>query len=263
MSHRLVRIFDELESRSLMEAVEAFIDAEYTRENVAARRAYVFDFGTSEIDSRAFAIHYPGSPETADLPGYAMDELPEPLRQATRIACDEMGLTGGRVFFNVGRYIAHAGELPPHFDGELFDYSVLPDNSGMQVRSGIRPSHVSVLTLKNDTCDGGTLIVSESGESSVVDARPGELLCFDNLTTKHGVPDMAAVAEDPEGDSPGEGAWVRYIVGWRAFEDRCFRWSDGQPLEPLTLAEAASLHRRFLAEQWPSQIAAELSRGRL
>jgi len=265
MAHRLVRILDDADSQVLMDAVDAFIEAEFTRENVIARRAYVFRFGTSEIDSNAFAIHHPGSAETADLPGFEMAELPEPLREATRRACAEIGLERGRVYFNIGRYIAHAGELPPHFDGELFDYSIPPDGGGMMVRSGIRPSEVAVLTLRNATHAGGTILVDESGETSVVTARPGELLCFDNLTTQHAVPDMDAQRDEPKAavSSRSDGPWIRYIVGWRAFEDRCFEWSDGRPLVPLSVSEAAGLHRRFLSERWPAQIEGELARAAL
>jgi hypothetical protein len=61
MGHRLKQILDETRCRELIDAVDAFIEREFTRENVIARRAYVFDFGTSDIDSNAFAIHYPGS----------------------------------------------------------------------------------------------------------------------------------------------------------------------------------------------------------
>jgi hypothetical protein len=263
MGHRLKQILDETRCRELIDAVDAFIEREFTRENVIARRAYVFDFGTSDIDSNAFAIHYPGSAETADLPGYAMDELPGPLREATRLACAEMRLTRGRVFFNVGRYVERAGSLPLHYDGELFDFSILPNNEGMRVHSGIRPSQVAVLTLENDTRDGGTWLASEGGEVFTVRARPGELLCFDNLTMQHGVPDMEGVAETAEAApaSTSGRPWIRYIVGWRAFEDRCFRWADGEPLEPLSLEEAADLHRHFLSERWPGLIAGELSRA--
>ena len=42
MSHRLKRILEEAECRELIAAVDAFIDDEYTRENVIARRAYGF-----------------------------------------------------------------------------------------------------------------------------------------------------------------------------------------------------------------------------
>jgi hypothetical protein len=48
-----------------------------------------------------------------------MDERPAALREATRLACEEMGLSRGRIFFNVGRYVAHVGSLPLHYDGEL------------------------------------------------------------------------------------------------------------------------------------------------
>ncbi|MBW2499812.1 MAG: hypothetical protein JRF61_21220 [Deltaproteobacteria bacterium] len=265
MAHRLKRILAEAACRELMDVVDDFIEREFTRENVIARRTYVFDFGASDIDSHAFAIHYPGSAETADLPGYPMDELPAPLRKATRLACDEIGLTRGRVFFNVSRYIARAGSLPLHYDGELFDFSILPNNEGMRVHSGIRPSQVAVLTLENATREGGTWLASEGGEVFTVRARPGELLCFDNLTMQHGVPDMEEVtqaADAASGSSSGR-PWIRYSVGWRAFEDRCFRWADGEPLEPLSLEEAADLHRHFLSERWPGQIAGELSRAAL
>jgi hypothetical protein len=125
----------------------------------------------------------------------------------------------------------------------------------MVVRRGIRPSEVALLTLRNQSGSRGTALYAKSGETTQFDAGPGELLHFDNLRYQHGVPDLDRPAPGPT--SP----WARYIVGWRPYEDGCFLWASDAPLVPLSLEQAARLHRDFLANDWPKQMAANLARG--
>lgn len=255
METRLERICGPERCEALIAAADAFIAAEYTRENAILRRSYVFEFG-SPFESYGFALHHPGSPETSDLPGFSLGELPAPLAGITREVCARMRFRRGRVFFNVSRYPAVSEPLPVHHDGELFDFTVVPGRP-MVVRRGIRPSEVAILTLRNQSGSRGTALVAESGETLQPEAGPGDLLHFDNLRYRHGVPDL-----DRPAPGPTE-RWARYVLGWRPYEDGCHLWTSDAPLAPLSLAEAARLHRDFLANDWPKQVDAELARSTL
>ncbi len=253
METRFERICGPERCEVLIAAADAFIAAEYTRENAVRRRSYVFEFG-SPFESYGFALHHPGAPETEDLPGFRLDEIPAPLAEITRLVCRRMRFSRGRVFFNVSRYPAISEPLPPHHDGELFDFTVVPGRP-MIVRRGIRPSEVAILTLRNQSGSRGTALVADSGETTQFDARAGDLLHFDNLLYRHGVPDL---------DRPAPGSterWARYIIGWRPYEDGCHYWTSDAPLAPLTVAQAAHLHRDFLARDWPKQVQLDLARG--
>ena len=253
METRLERICGPERCEELVAATDAFIAAEYTRENAIRRRSYVFEFG-SPFESYGFALHHPGSPETSDLPGFRLDELPQPLAEITRLVCGRMRFRRGRVFFNASRYPAVSEPLPPHHDGELFDFTVVPGQP-MVVRRGIRPSEVAILTLRNQSGARGTALVDESGATTQFDAGPGDLLHFDNLRYQHSVPDLDKPAAGP---TP---TWARYILGWRPYEDGCHFWASDSPLVPLSVEEAARLHRDFLAKEWPKQVEGDLARA--
>jgi len=250
-------IFDTDACERCIQECDAFIRSAYNRENAVARRSYVFEFG-SPHEAFAFAIQYPGSAATDGLPGFTIDELPPSLREATRRACEKMGLERGRVFMNVGRYSAQSGPIPAHYDGELFDYTVVP-GAGMEVRRGIRPGQVSILTLRNDSSVEGITLTPEQEPPRLVEVAVGELLRFDNIRYQHSVPDI--IEPRPGAEPPRDSKVLRYIVGWRPFEEGCFRWSDGRPLEALAVEEAASMHHDFLQDIWPSQIEADLARA--
>jgi len=253
MDTRLERICGPERCEELIAAADAFIASEYTRENAIRRRSYVFEFG-SPFESYGFALHYPGSPETSDLPGFHLDELPEPLAEITREVCSRMRFRQGRVFFNASRYPAVSEPLPAHHDGELFDFTVVPGQP-MVVRRGIRPSEVAILTLRNQSASRGTALVAESGETLPFDAEAGDLLHFDNLRYRHSVPDL-----DQPAPGPTE-RWARTILGWRPYEDGCHYWTSDSPLVPLSVEQAARLHRDFLANDWPKQVDADLARA--
>src|SRR5262245_13376565 len=247
------RICTAARCEELIVAADAWIAAQYTRENAIRRRTYVFEFG-SPSENYGFALHHPGARETDDLPGFRMDELPPALASITREVCARMRFGRGRVFFNVARYPVVADAVPAHYDGELFDFSVVPGRS-MVVRRGIRPSEVALLTLRNRSAASGPVLVGAGGESLRFPADAGDLLHFDNLRYQHSVPDL----DRPAPDSAQR--WARYVIGWRPYEDGCFLWSDGVPLRPLSLAEAADLHRDFLSREWPRQVEADLARA--
>jgi len=241
---------------ALIRDANAFVARAYTRENVVARRSYVFEYG--EPEGFAFAVHCPGSPETRHLPGFEPDELPPSLAKLTLEVVDRLSIGRGRVFFNVGRYPERCGGLTPHYDGERFDDRFDPE-VGDEVRRGIRPRQVAVLTLRDETRVGGTCLHDSDGRVEQPPMGPGELLRFDNCHLMHSAPDPVARERAPRRPDPPR--WIRYILGWRAFEDDCFDWREGEPLRPLQFEEAIALHERFLDEDWPKQVDEDLSRA--
>lgn len=241
---------------SLIRDVNDFIDTAYTEANVIARRAHVYEHAV-KMEAFAFVVHSPGSPQTDHLPGFRPDELPEALADLCQKAAIALRLDSGRMLFNVGRYPANCEFVPPHYDGELFDYTVEPGVRN-HVRSGIRPSEVALLTLRNETQGVGTDLYDENGKTLSPRAEVGELLVFDNTCFQHSVPNSGEFASPPRPEAPPR--WIRYIIGWRALEEG-YAWSDGTPLRPLRLEEAIELHEDHLANQWSEQLAEDLARG--
>lgn len=291
MAWSLERLRSPEECERLIGEINAFIADAYDRANAIARRSYVYEF--TSMETFAFALHCPGSPETRHLPGFADEELPHPIASLTREVTDRLALKRGRVLFNVGRYFEGCGPIVPHYDGELFEHTVVPRVSHV-VRSGIRPWQVAILTLRDDTTTGGTRLHDSAGNVIEPPMQVGDLLVFDNTLYRHSVPDplgppasrtgarpATGPADDGDagargggsGASAGDGSgrdpdgrqtkprWIRYTVGWRALDEACFDWRDGEPLRPLALREAIALHERFLVERWPGQIAADLARA--
>jgi hypothetical protein len=241
----------------LIRETNAFIRFAYTRENTIARRSYVYEF--NPIETFAFALQCPGGIATRHLPGFTADEVPPSLMALSVEVADRLGLKQGRVLFNVGRYFERCGPIMPHYDGELFDYEIEPGVRN-HVRSGIRPREVAILTLRDETRTGGTRLHDASGEVISPPVQVGDLLCFDNLLYQHGVPDPER-ATGTRGDESMPARWIRYTLGWRALDENCFDWRDGEPLRPIGYDEAIGLHERFLREQWPVQMATDVARG--
>ena len=259
MSHSIMRFVEAERCEELIRSVESFIAAAYTEANAIARRAHIYEYGM-DMEAFAFPIHCPGSPETDHLPGFRPAELPEDLAQLCRDAARALRLEKGRMLFNVGRYPEQSIAVPAHYDGELFDFTVEP-NVGNHVRSGIRPSEVALLTLRNETERCGTTLHDEEGKVISTVARAGELLVFDNVHYQHGVAETGANVVRPPGGSEGTPRWARYTIGWRALEEGFF-WCDERPLRPLRFAEAVELHDDYLAGEWATQLAEDLARAR-
>ncbi len=260
MSHSIQPFLDPGACEAMIEAVNRFIESEYTRENASLRKAYIYEYAVA-MEVFAFALHCPGSPETDSLPGFELVELPAPLAELSQRVCAHMGLHSGRVLLNVSRYPENCDRLPPHHDGELFDFDVIPGESTV-VHSGLRPREVALLTLRNDTEGVGTTLYDENDEAIDTCALTGELLRFDNLGYRHAVPATGArsVASTDTGDR-GRPRWIRYVVGWRALEQDCLFWEDDGLKRPIDLAGAAAAQRRFLTENWPKQREEILARG--
>lgn len=258
MSWTLERLLDPASCERLIRETNAFIRLAYTRENTLARRSYVYEF--TRMETFAFTLKCPGGTATDHLPGFATSEVPPALMALSREVADRLSLEQGRVLFNVGRYSESCGPIIPHYDGELFEYDIDPGVSH-RVRSGIRPREVAILTLRDETRTGGTRLHDPSGAIVSPPMQVGDLLRFDNLLYQHAVPDPERASDLARDDSPVAARWIRYTLGWRALEERCFDWRDGEPLRPIELEEAVGLHERFLRDTWPHQSASDVARG--
>ncbi len=256
MSHSIVRLVPADECEAILRDMNEFIDREYTRENALSRRAHVYEYGT-DLEAFAFPIHCPGSPATDHLPGYRPEALPKRLSDVTRRACEALRLERGRVLLNVGRYAEHSSHLTPHYDGELFDFTVEP-NVRNHVRSGIRPSEVALLTLRNETERCGTTLHDAEGKVIETRARAGELLVFDNTLYQHGV--SAPGANVVVDRRRAARRWVRFTIGWRALEEG-YRWNDDEPLVPIAFEDAVAMHDAFLANDWQARAQVDVARG--
>ena len=258
MSWMLERLRDAASCERLIREANAFIARAYTRENTLARRSYVYEY--SAMETFAFTLHCPGGAESSHLPGFAVNEVPAALMALSQEVCDRLSLKRGRVLFNVGRYFEHCGPIMPHHDGEYFDYDIEPGVSHC-VRSGIRPREVAILTLRNETRMGGTRLHDGSGGIVSPPMQVGDLLRFDNLIYQHSVPDPEREADATRDEAPSRPRWIRYTMGWRALDENCFDWRDGEPLRPIELEAAVELHERFLREAWPRQREIDAARG--
>lgn len=258
MSHSIFRILEPERCESVLAAINDFIEAEYTEANIRSRRALVLEYGL-EMEAFAFPVHCPGSPESAHLPGFRLDELPDEIAALTRKTVESLSLERGRVLWNVGRYAAHARSLPEHFDGELFEQTPDPIH-GPTVHSGIRPREVALLTLRNESAGCQTTLHDAEGKVIETRMEPGELMRFDNVAYKHGVPETGANKRVPEAEAKGR--FIRFTTGWRSL-DEGFDWCDGRELRPIEFSEAIQKHDAFLAEKWPTLVEEELARATL
>ena len=256
MSHSITRMIPLSECEDLIRDVNDFIASNYDEANARARLAHIYEHGM-EMEAFAFPIHHPGSPESAHLPGFALDALPDSLAALCRAASQALGLERGRMLFNVSRYPEDASALPAHYDGELFDYTV-ESGQGNTVRRGIRPTQVALLTLRNETERCGTTLHDLEGKVIETQAQAGELLIFDNTVYQHAVSETGPnVKAGPEVARP---RWARFTIGWRALEEG-FYWNDAEALRPIEFSEAIEMHDRFLAKDWSEQLLEDLSRA--
>ena len=258
MSHSIERVLEADRCEAVIAASSAFVDRYYDAENIRTRRAHVYEYGL-DLEAFAFPVHFPGAPETDALPGFALDELPEVVRPLTLEAARRLGVRRGRLLWNIARYAQHSAPLPPHFDGELFEFDAHPVR-GTTVWSGIRPRQVALLTLRNESASCGTSLHAADGSVAVTRASAGELLVFDNIDTMHGVPGSGANVVAPADEASSR--WIRVTTGWRAM-DEGFDWDDRRPLRPIDFDEGVSKHHAFFDTQWPALAEEDVARATL
>ena len=258
MTHSIERMIEADHCEVVISAISDFVDRHYDEANIRARRAHVYEYGL-DMDAFAFPVHVPGSPETDTLPGFRLDELPDLIRPLTTAAVDRLGLTRGRVLWNVARYAQHSHLLPAHFDGELFEFDADPER-GNTVWSGIRPREVALLTLRNESESCGTSLHAADGSVVETRATAGELLVFDNIDTMHGVPGSGTNVVAPADVAPSR--WIRVTTGWRSM-DEGFDWDDRRPLRPIAFDESVAKHHDFFETKWPALAEADVARATL
>ena len=176
MNPSIVRVLDPDRCESVLADINDFVGAEYTEANIRDRRGQVYEYGL-DLEAFAFAIHCPGSSESDHLPGFRLDEIPGALASLTEMAVERLGLSHGRVLWNLSRYAPHCQPLPPHFDGELFEFEPHPVE-GNTVHSGIRPREVALLTLRNESRACQTTLHDADGKVTYEEFVP---LCFQLL----------------------------------------------------------------------------------
>jgi hypothetical protein len=261
VSYSLERIRESSQCEDLIRDANELIRHAYTAANTIARRSYVYQYDV-ESETFAFALHCPGSDRTAHLPGFRLAELPESLASLSQEVCERMDIRQGRVLYNIGRYPVDYDPLTPHYDGELFDYDVAP-GVGNTVRSAIRPRQVAILTLRNEAISAETRLHDDAGNVLQPRAQAGDLLRFDNTLYQHSVPRPSPSPAPATSQTrlADDRRWIRYTMGWRAFEHDCFYWEDEKPLCPIGFDEAIALHEAFLKDLWPQQIETDLARA--
>jgi len=226
-----------------IEAIKKFNTQHYTESNLRNHSAYFSDKKPGR-ESYAYAV----TTSEDDLPHINLSYgQTNRLRRLSHQATQEMDLpAGGRLLMNAQMYYQSSTPVPRHFDGELLDFSVRPDNS-LEIRKAIRSEKVAVLTLVNDTEGGGTRLFHEDGSSEVVVGEPGDLLIFENVSCLHGV-DAFQAPEIKRNDG-----LVRMTIGWRSLDHNTFLWDAGKVVSSLNKAQADLMHKDFLCNQWPRQ----------
>jgi hypothetical protein len=151
-----------------------------------------------------------------------------------------------RVLFNVQMYKGDSKPVAKHFDGEFLEFSV--DGEELNIKRAIRPQQVAVLTLLNNTLEGGTRVhydtTEGASESSVIKGKAGDLLVFDNIKCHHSVDKL-----ESNGHKRLDGL-VRMIIGWRSIESNCELYDNGK----FIAADAEivrQVHAEWLKNEWP------------
>lgn len=117
-----------------------------------------------------------------------------------------------RTMFNAQQYFEESFEVADHYDGEFFDFihdkNVMHDEVLLKVKRGLIPRYVVVVILENDNFGKGTYLREHNSKERIeVSGFPGDLIIFDNIRFRHGVPKL---------QSP------RLMIGMRNFDHSPF-----------------------------------------
>jgi hypothetical protein len=203
--------------------------------------------------SYAFALHSVTGESDYRLPGLKPEELSEGILRNTERVEKELGLKRGRTLFNIQFYMSSSAAVPRHFDGEYFDFDVLPDYS-VQLNLGLRPKKVAVLTLLNDVVGGGTRLYFGK-ESFVFNGKAGDLVVFPNDKCWHSVDPFTGV------ESNREDGLIRMTIGWRSLE--LADYYDHGVQREISYEQAVSLHLDYLQNKWPKLYKEMLATGKV
>jgi hypothetical protein len=170
-----------------------------------------------------------------------LDGLPPTISRLSRRVLMVAGVRQGVFILNIQRYRSGRTSIPPHFDGEYFDWG--HDSSGsIIVRRGLRPKTSALLCLVNYAPDSATTLIEEAGGRHSISLRGGDLLLFDNFRQMHCV--------EPFDAAPCETRpWVRYMVGWRSITEGCLEVREGEML-PVTSSTAEFILSSEVRRKW-------------
>lgn len=100
-----------------------------------------------------------------------------------------------RCMLNSQQYFEHSLPVHDHYDMEAFDFEHV-DNSkhneyALKLKSALIPRYVMVVVLTNENDGLGTYVRQhDSNERIDVKLYPGDVLIFDNIRYRHGVPEL-------------------------------------------------------------------------
>lgn len=230
----------------LIEDTKRFIRRFYNVLNLQNHAAYFSDISDNR-SSYAFIL----CPENeSGLPAISLTDVAGVSRSISLLTLQLYNILNlpktSRVLFNVQMYKGDSKPVAKHFDGEFLEFSV--DGEDLNIKRAIRPKQVAVLTLLNNTLEGGTRVHFDTSEgvseSAVIKAKAGDLLVFDNIRCHHSVDKL-----ESGGKTRGDNL-VRMIIGWRSIENNCELYDNGK----FIAADAETVrqvHTEWLKNEWP------------
>jgi hypothetical protein len=114
-----------------------------------------------------------------------------------------------RSMMNIQQYFENSFEVVDHYDGEFISYhhekDSITDENVLMVDKALLPQYVMVLILENENANGkGTYVRKHDSDERIdVELFAGDVLIFDNINMRHGVPAL---------DKP------RMMIGFRNFD---------------------------------------------
>jgi hypothetical protein len=124
-----------------------------------------------------------------------------------------------RAMLNCQRYFKNSLPVFDHYDGFFSEFEHTKNEKyneyNFVLKKGLIPRYVMVIVLENENDGYGTYIRKhDSDERIPVENRPGDIIIFDNVNFRHGVPEL----EKP-----------RMMIGFRNFDHLPFEFSDTLP----------------------------------
>ena len=235
----------EIQSK-LIEDTKRLIRRFYNVLNLQNHAAYFSDISNNR-SSYAFIL----CPENkSSLPAIDLADVASVSRPISLLTLELYEILNlpktSRVLFNIQMYKGDSKPVAKHFDGEFLEFSV--DGENLNIKRAIRPKQVAVLTLLNNTLEGGTRIHFDTSqdvsESAVIKGKAGDLLVFDNIRCHHSVDKL-----ESNGETRPDGL-VRLTIGWRSIESNCELYDNGE----FIAADAQTIrqvHADWLKNEWP------------
>lgn len=238
-------VFDALKELNIdpeevVAETKLFCDLFYTDENIRDRIAYPSDKSTNR-ESYGFAI-------TSEI-NEKDSKYFNNIQKLTQMIYDLHDIDkSSTLLFNIQFYYDGSSEVPKHYDGEYFEFFGTSYGS-LQIGDSLRSHIVSVLTLVNETTDGGTRIwdnIDGKENSTLIKAKVGEVVTFDNLSHLHSAD--AFRAESTRADK-----LVRMTIGWRSIEDKCHFMYKGKVPIPVDMLTVKRITAEWMSTVWSKE----------